>query len=310
MRKNLMLIASVALAALILTVSAWPGTLPVSLIPDGARWIAHLDMEKLVATKFFEYLDTEGRFEIKNRDITRMLRMDIPKDIAGVTVFGLGPGEKQAVFAVTGKFDKERLLTLADLNGELSETAYGAFTIYSAGNDEFACFVNDGLIVFSESREAVEKVLDAAAGKAKNFSSSKLHAALKDAPSGAFLSGVVEDLTGLGREIRQSRIIEMAKGMLFMAQEKGESFQVRLQVTADSPESAKNMAEIVQGLVALARLGQSEGHRAVPASLVDGLQVKQDGTIVRLEIDVPSKDLADMLSHGRGMGLSLSAFLR
>ena len=300
-KKTILLIAALVLAALIFVVPAWPGTLPTSVIPDGARWVAHLDMEKFVATKLYEYLEKDGKFDIKSRDLNRWFKIDVPKDITGVTIFGLDPGDKQAVIAVAGKFDKAGLLALIALDKEHQETPYGAYTLYSTGSDEYGAFINDGLIVFSENREAVEKVLDTAAGKTKSFASSKLNASFKDVSSGAFLSGVVGDLSGLGKGINQSKLVEKAGMMFFLAQEKQDNLQVRVQVTADTPENAKNMADMAQGLIALVRLGQGEGPGAIPASLVEGLKVKLDGKTVRLELDMPSREVANMASRGRGL---------
>jgi hypothetical protein len=288
--------------ATFLALPAWPGTVPTSIVPEGARWVAHLDVEKFVATKLYEYLDKDGRFDIKSGNIARWLNINVRNDVTGLTIFGLGPGEKQAVFALAGKFDKARLLTLISLDESHQEIPYGGFTLYSTG-DEYGAFANDGLIVFSESRDAIEKVLDTAGGKAKNFSSSKLNAALKDVSSGTFLSGIVENLSGLGRTIEQSKFVEKAGLMFFMAQEKQDNLQVRVQVTADSPESAKNMVDIAQGLIALARLGEGEGPKAVPAFLVDGFQVKMEGKTVRLELNIPSREIAKMASRGQGLDL-------
>jgi hypothetical protein len=297
-KKATLLVAALAGTALFLALPAWPGTVPTSIVPEGARWIAHLDVEKFVATKLYEYLDKDARFDIKSGNIARWLNINVRDDVTGLTIFGLGPGEKQAVFALAGKFDKARLLTLIALDENHQEIPYGGFTLYSTG-DEYGAFANDGLIVFSESRDAIEKVLDTAGGKAKNFSSSKLNAALKDVSSGTFLSGVVEDLAGLSKEVKQSKFVEKAGLMFFMAQEKQDNLHVRVQVTADSPESAKNMVDIAQGLIALARLGEGEGPSAVPAFLVDGLQVKMEGKTVSLELDVPSREIANMAAHGR-----------
>jgi hypothetical protein len=86
-----------------------------------------------------------------------------------------------------------------------------------------------------------------------------------------------------------------------MAQEKQDTLLVRLQVTAVSPESAKNMADIVQGIVAMGRMGGNQGDMAKIASLLDGLQVKLDGKVLRLEFERPSQEIADLLSHGRGL---------
>ena len=181
------------------------------------------------------------------------------------------------------------------------KTPYGAYTVYSTGSDEYGAFVNDNLIVLSESREAIEKVLDTAGGKAKNFATSALSASLKDVPSTAFLSGVLPDLSGLSRMNSQSKILEKASGLFFLAQEKQDILQVRLQVTADSPENAKNMADLVQGIIAMGKLGGNEGDMAKIASLLDGLQVKLDGKVLKLDFERPSRDIADLVSRGRGL---------
>ncbi len=300
-KKTALFLAVLLAIALFVAIPAWPGTIPSSVVPEGARWIAHLDMEKFVATKLYGFLDKDGKFEIKSRDLNRWFKIDVTKDVTGVTLFGLGLDDKQAVIAVTGKFDKPGLLALIALNKEHQETPYGSYTLISTGSDEYGAFVNDNLIVLSESRETIEKVLDTAGGKAKNYSASSLSAALKDIPSTAFLSGVMPDLSGLGKEISQSKVLEKASGLFFVAQERQDILQVRLQVTADTPESAKNMADVVQGLIAMGKLGGNEGDMAKMASLLDGLQVKLDGKVLMLDFERPSRDIADLLSKGHGL---------
>ena len=295
--------ASVAgvLLALALAVPAFPGTIPSSIVPEGARWVAHLDMEKFVATKLYEFLDKDGKFEIKSRDVNRWLKIDPAKDLTGVTVCGCEPGGKgQIVVAVAGKFDKARLLTLLDLDEDHPETPCGAYPVHSTGGDGYGAFVNDGLIVLSEDRLAVEKVLDTAGGKLKNFAGSALSASLKEVPAGAFLSGTLPDLTKLSEMNSQSKILEKASGLFFLAQERQDALQFRLQVTADSPETAKNMADLVQGIIAMGRLGGNDKDMARIASLLEGLQIKQDGKVLRLEFERPSREIADLLKMGRG----------
>jgi hypothetical protein len=108
------------------------------------------------------------------------------------------------------------------------------------------------------------------------------------------------DLSGLGKEFGQSKVLDKASGLFFLAQEKTDKLLVRLQVTAESPESAKNMADVVQGLIAMGRLGGNEGDMAKIASLLDGLQVKLEGKVLRLDFERPSKEIADLLSKGKG----------
>jgi hypothetical protein len=303
MKKAALIVAALLAAALFLAIPAFPGEIPSSIVPEGARWIAHLDMEKFVATQLYGFLEKDGKFQIKSRDLDRWLKIDVPKDIKSVTVFGLGPDDKDIVFAVAGKFDKPGLLALIESDKDHQETAYGAYTLYATDSDEYGAFVTDNLIVFSEGREAIEKALDTAGGKAKNFAATPLSVSLKEIPSGAFLSGVLPDLSGLGKEINRSKVLDKARGLFFLAQEKQDLLHVHLQVTADSPESAKNMADVVQGLIAMGRLGGDDNDMAKMSAFLDGLQVKLEGKVLRLDFERPSREIADLMSQGHGFRL-------
>jgi hypothetical protein len=302
MKKKALLAAALIVFALVWVFPVFPGTIPSTLVPEGARWVVHLDMERFVATKLFAAVEKGERFEIKTRDAGRWLKLDPTKDIKGVTLIGFESGTQgQPVVAVSGTFDKDRLLTLVDLDEKHSETAYGAYTIYSSRGDGCGAFVNDSLVVLSESQAALERVLDTAGGKSKSFAGTALAAALKDVPAGAFLSGVLPDLSGLGKEINQSKVLEKASGLFFSAQEREDRLLVRLQVTADTPESAKNMYDVVQGLIAMGKLGMDPDDASRIARLVEGLQIKQDGKVLRIDLDRPSQEIADLVSRGRGV---------
>jgi len=301
MKKTALLAAILIVLALFWAVPAFSGTIPASLVPESARWVVHLDMEKFVTTGLYGLLNKDGKFEVKSRDLNRWVKMDLVKDVKSVTVFGLGAGDNDIVFAVAGNLDKAGIIALAEADKDGQKTAYGAYTVYSTDSDERGAFINDRLLVFSEGQAALEKVLDTAGGKAKDFTGTPLSASLKDVPSTAFLSGVLPDLSGLGKGIKQSKVFEKAQGLFFLAQEKQDALQVRLQVTADSPESAKNMADVVQGFIAMAKLGGDQEDMARISSLLEGIQFKVDGKVFRLDFERPTKDIADLLSKGQGL---------
>jgi hypothetical protein len=304
MKKTALLAAILVVLALFWALPAFPGPIPASVVPGSARWVAHLDVEKFVATKFFAAINKGEAFQIKTRDAGRWLKLDPTKDITGVTLIGFESGAKgEPVVVVSGTFDKAQLLGLIALDEKHTETAYGAYTVYSSGGEGCGAFLNDNLVVLSEDRSALERVLDTASGKSKNFAGSELAASLKDVPTAAFLSGVLPDLSGLGKEINQSKVLEKASGLFFLAEERADRLLVRLQVTADTPESAKNMYDVVQGLIAMGKLGMQSDDASASriASLVEGLQIKQDGKILRIELDRPSQEIADLVNRGRGL---------
>ncbi len=301
MKKTALLAALLVVLALFWALPAFPGTVPASLVPETARWVAHLDMEKFVTTGLYGLLDKDSVFQVKSRDLDHWVKMDLVKDVKSVTVFGLGGDDKDIVFAVAGNLDKAGIIALAEADEDHKKTAYGAYTVYSTDGNEHGAFINDRLFVFSEGRAALEKVLDTAGGKAKDFAGTPLSAALKDVPATAFLSGVLPDLSGLGKEINQSKVFQKAQGLFFLAQEKQDALQVRLQVTTDSPESAKNMADVVQGFIAMAKLGGDQEDMARISSLLEGIQFKVDGKVFRLDFERPTKDVAELLSKGHGL---------
>lgn len=299
MKKTVILAALLAIA-LFWAVPVFSGPIPSSVVPNGARWIVHLDVEKFVATSLYGYLDKSGSFEIKTQKINGLLKMDFPKDITGVTVFGLDENVKgHVVIAVAGKFDRPGLMSLLAQDQNHKEIPYGDNKIYSTGGDEFGAFVNDNLIVLADDQAAIEKALDTAAAKGRNFTGSALSASIKEIPAGAFLGGVLPEVPKLGKELGQSKMLENASGLFFLAQEKNENVLLRVQLTADTAENAKNMADIVQGLVALGRMsGSQDTKMAQVLPLLDGLQVRQDGKVLKLDFERPSKEIADLLSHG------------
>jgi hypothetical protein len=296
-KKATLIIATLVTLALFLAAPAFSGPIPPKIVPENAKWVVHLDMEKFVATELYGQLDKDGKFEIKSRDLNHWLKMDLAKDIKGVTVFGLGSADENIAFVVEGKLDKAGIIALAEADKDSQKTVYGAYTLYSSGSDEYGAFINDNLLVFSEGRATIEKVLDTVAGKSKDFSGTPLSGSLKDVPAGAFVSGVLPDLSALGKELGQSKVLDQASGLFFMAQEKTGNMVLRLQVTAASPESAKNMADVVQGLIAMGRLGGNEGEMAKVAPMLDGLQVKLDGKVLRIDFERPSKEIAALLSE-------------
>jgi|GEM_PF-599226 len=306
MKKTALLIAALIAPALFWVVPAFPGTIPASVVPEGAKWVVHLDMEKFVATNLYGCLEKSGAFEVRSRKVNDWLQIDLAKDVTGVTLFGTelpqAAGKNMAtVVAVAGRFDKTKILALIAKDEDHKETAYGSFTIYSTGNDGFGAFVNDGLVVLSESAAGLERALDTASGKGGNFAGTALSASLKDVPSAAFLSGILPELSGLGREIGQSKVLEKATGLFFLAQEKKDVLQVRLQVTADSPESARNMADVAQGLVAMVRLSEDQEKAAKIASLLEGLRFDVAGKVFKLEFERPAQEIADLLTKGHGL---------
>ena len=184
-KKTALLVAILLVARPVPAVPAWPGTIPASIVPEGARWVAHLDMEKFVATNLYRIPRKGRQFEIKSRDLDRWLQ-DRP-DQGRLRRDGV---RTRARRQGTGRLRRRRQVRQGPASDPARpgrgppETPYGAYTLYSTGDDEYGAFINDNLIVFSESREAIEKVLDTAGGKTKNFAGTAAERLAQGRPRG------------------------------------------------------------------------------------------------------------------------------
>lgn len=166
MKKNIIFV-SILLFLLVFPLKVKADALQVSLAPEDAKWIIHIDIEKFASTQLKEVLFESSlpKFRKEIRKIEKIAQIDFFKDMSGVTILGMGDIDKEPVIAFSGNFDKDHLLSLLNLSESLQEIKHGSFTIYKWDSHEFGVFVNEHQLLFGENRAAIEKILDTIAGK-------------------------------------------------------------------------------------------------------------------------------------------------
>ena len=296
--KKLIVVVLTLLFILILPDVTNAASLKTSIIPEDAQWVLHIDIEKFTSTKLFELLmEKEGVKAFKGKDkMIEKLGIDPLKDLTGITLFGSGQAEKNAVVSITGNLDKDHLISLVKQAKDNKEIKHGKHTIFQWENNQFGTFVNDNMLIIGRAEDMVRNALDVIAGKQKNIKKTKLMSYLEEVPRGAIIQAVVDDISSVAGK-NKPMILQKTGMAFFMAMEKNESLNLKLKMTTDTAETAKNIGQIINGFTAMARM-QVQGKEEIKdqaLKLLDALNVSVKGNVIEMGLIYPSEDLINFL---------------
>jgi hypothetical protein len=301
MKKIFVFLLALIMAALF-TSNICAANLKTAMIPDDTDWIIHFDVEKFSTTELSKFLLGEGMgmFHKTRKTVLEKFKVKLLKDIKGITIFGSGKDEDNAVVSIAGDFNKEFLLTMLGFEETHKEVKYGDFILHQWDHDHCATFATDKLIIAGEKEEAVKRVLDVYKGKGKNIASSKMMEYLKNIPADAFLRAVAKDISSISED--DSPVILKKVGMaFFMALEKNDNLKLKLSLNTDSVETAKNIEQIVNGFIALAELGV-HNKEEIKLRLLESVKMSIKGSTLQIELIYPTEELVKILAHERGFG--------
>jgi hypothetical protein len=300
-KKSVFTLTLLFLLGLVFIIPVQPASLQTSIIPDNVRWVIHLDVEKFTSTRFCELLkqDETIGLEKKTLRISKKFKFDPLTDIMGITVFGIGKDEKNTVVCLSGNFDKDHLLILLDMNFDHRTIPYGNYTIHKWDRSQFGTFANDHLVVIAGNEGALKNVLDVITGKKNNIGASNLMPHLRGIPKDAFLRAVIDNISILigGDGANTLKKVGMA---FFIALERNRNITMKLNLTTNSLEAAKNIKDLVMGFIALAKLKQDNDEIHPLLKLLDKLKIELDKNIIHMELSAPSHELINIIALGKG----------
>ncbi|MCK4760575.1 MAG: hypothetical protein KAW12_00150 [Candidatus Aminicenantes bacterium] len=301
--KKIILSMLIFLLIMALPAAAKGSTLDPAIIPAGTQWLLHFDMGEFVSTRLYDLMMQKegGKINKANLEFGEKLGVDLFKDIAAVTIFGTGKDKEKAVVCISGKLNKDHILSQLDKAKEHKQTPYGKYTLHSWKGDGAGAFVSDKLVLMGKDEQTIKDTLDVISGKKKNITKTKLMAHLKEMPSGAFFKAVADDISALAGNKRP--VILQKTGMaFFLVLEKNADLNMKLKMTTDSPETAKNIEQVVNGLIAMAKMQKSE-KQDLRWKLLEALTTTIKGNVVTMEFSYPSEQLVNMLEDRKGFNI-------
>lgn len=293
MKKYVLLILILFLAAL--TAQAFAAApLQTNLVPEKAAWFIHLDVQEFAKTQLKrEWFDKKmNDFKDEIAEIERVGQIDFFRDIAHVTVISMGDDD-DAVVALSGKLNKNLLVSLLKKEESPSEMGYGQYLIYH-WDDEYGTFVNDSLLMISEAEASLKTVLDTVSGKMKDISATGMASQLKTIVPGNFLTAASVKLNDMIEDDEfPSAVLKNSKGAFFSVSEAGGKVKARLSLEAESPETAKNLSDVVNGLKSLLAMQEKVDPEW---SLIKSLKMNVQGSSFTLETEALIEEILELIN--------------
>ncbi len=250
MKKFSVLVLSLFLIAVISPVFSTEG-LKKNLVPEEAKWVVHIDVEKFARTQFKEVLMKKSHYPLEREifGIEKAANINFFEDITAVTIIGM-INDDEPVIAFSGNLNKDHLLGLLK-EEKHEEIQRGQFLIYKWGGNDYGTFINNRLLLISENKYSLEKVLDTFAGKAKSISGT-LDSKLKSVSPHTFIFAAANNISEMVKDEDDfpSLILQKTESLFFTASEQDNTLKLVLNLQTDSPATAKNLVDMAQGLKA------------------------------------------------------------
>ena len=298
MKKTIIILITLLLF-LALPAAAKQGSPQHSLIPENTRWVIQFDMKKFASTRLCQLLleDDHNKISKEFKKIHEKLKIDPMKDIQWVTIFGKGREHDTAAWFCKGNFDQGYLLSLLAKSKSHEEIQHGTYTIHSWGH-QFGSFIGDHLLLFAKNELMIKHVLDVFTGKEKNIGTSgTMMSYLNELPGNAFFKAVADDIPSILGPHGKPVMLKKARAAFFIIMEKNGDLKLKLKVTTESAETAKNIEALARGFIALGKLQKQE--KDPRWKLLEDLNISLKGNTLLAEWSHPSEDLINMLSHGK-----------
>jgi hypothetical protein len=299
----------------------WAGTAAAAPLtrPDvagTAKWVLHLDAEKLRPTKVGEAIarQIDAKMVKPTADLKFFLGLDFDwRRITALTAYGTSfkaqAGDK-GVLLVYSDMDVETALetTVAKLasagqadSGPVRRLEAAPNALYRI-NDELyvACRVGRPAIL-SKSRRLIDEARATLAGSTPSLQESQALAGFAVPESPMFALATVEGFNEQVPIPPLSKTLQNAEALRLVLGEKGEELRLNLALEAKSAETATQIQQVLQGLVALAALNEVQNQDL--QILAQSLKVSTKGKLVSAELRYPvAKALEKIAEKARKEG--------
>jgi hypothetical protein len=290
--------------------------------------LLHVDCDALRASSVGQSILAEQEVQDKLAAVGAIFDFDLRKQLHGLTVYTTEEHPKDGALIVYADFDPNRLITLAKgtygfqgvTNGLVSfgpdgagaakgieglkSTTNGSHVIYSwlgdnkKGKDGERPRVYGAImghrVIFGQNENHLADALDVLDGKAANFSGKK---GLPEAAEGeSILAEGVMLKFDFDSDDQNAAVFKMSKSVRLKLSEMAGNMTAHVRFEANDADTANNIGNIAQGLLALLKLQKGD---ADIMKLANAIVIKQDGPAVGLTLSVPSSELIKTIKEGQ-----------
>jgi len=298
-----------------LTTAAVASPLHKEQVAADAKWLVHVDVDKLRPTTLGntlkQFLDSQMGALKSQFDID----LDWNK-IGSITAYGSSYESMphlNGVVLINTDLDLQKALdgaiekmSAADSNAPppIKKTKEGVVTTYSMPDTMFVAFESGKPVILGKSRDSVQKAGEVLSGKSTNLASTRTFSEFPDSPKPFFLVAAAEAFN-LSKEFAErgedkddsnpkAKILKLTDGGRVMLGEEANQLVLELSLKAKTSEVVTQMQQVVQGIIALASLSQTDNPDL--QRLAQSAKVSAAGKIVSLQVAYPADKAVQMLN--------------
>lgn len=287
------------------------GRLKHDWVAADAKWLVHLDVEAFTASTFgTTLLESAEQLSIDLDDldeIERELGLDLRTDLMSITAYGTtGDFEEDAVIiAVTNaKADEALARFKAHKDIKVREIRLDGHTVqvFSDGGEKHYLHLRETddpdrrLLVICSDKHVLADALDVLDGDKPSLSRGRSPFVVSRPKRGSFVFVAARDVDDFPKIEPASEIIRLSDGFAVDIGEKGDTVYGQATVSAENEQTARDIADVVSGMVALGRLLGSQDPELKPLlALAGALDVTADGTRVSIRLQYDSQKLVEQL---------------
>jgi hypothetical protein len=278
-------------------------------IDADATWVLHIDLENLMQSEFGRHvLNDPDQFGMDDDDLQDFIRdtgIDPRQDMTGISVYGRGEPDEKAIVLITMNDAIDGLIEKMKGEPQYWEIKHKGHVFHGwmEGEDEGALIHvrprrrGDRLVLVSGDIDALARAADVLDGKQADLRKAR-DAALQASPrDGSLVYAEAIEMPWLeDGENPASAIVRQMSRLVVDLGEDGEDSYLAVTVSADTSEDARNISEVLQGIVAMGRMiGGSEPELAPLLEISRGLQIQADGRHISIEARYRTGHLAHLL---------------
>jgi hypothetical protein len=271
-------------------------TVPQNAIQREAKWILHVDVDRLRDTQIGQYLvqkhvapqvdQLDQAFKI---NLTNLLR-GVQSVTAYGTKFALKDGQPEGVLLL--RTDDLTRKALVGLVVGLMQTDTNKFktlqtephSVYSIDSQMLVAMPPGPYVILGKNKATIDAASEVIAGKAPSLKGSGAMTDAPDLDDSFVLLAVAEGFNEMA-VLPDAQVLKMAENARVLLDEKSDHLNATVMLRSKTPEVATQMQQIVEGLVALVSLNAPEDPDL--KELTSHLKCGVSDKTVKLQVSVP-----------------------
>lgn len=243
-------------------------------VDQNAKWLLHIDFDQFRASRFGQFLindvivkqveaaKAQGNSFLSNMDVVKIITQvhsltaygtsfDTGENIDGVLLLQVEPETRKILEGAAAGM-------LLQGDGPLTKTNEDGLTLYSLQEQFFASPQEKGVIVFSKSKAKLKTAVALLAGKGKSLAHSKTFTDFPPIKDSFILLAVAEGFQDNLHIPPEAKVLKQADGARIVLGERNSNVFLNLALKAKDSEVVTQIQQVVEGIVALGTLSQSE----------------------------------------------------